>query len=211
MDEGLELKEVRTGLVSGQQRRGGGPSASRSDEAPAPARASGENGSSNGDDASEEDWDEFSDGDGSGYEEGEEHERLLDPNDPDKDGIELRHPATGGSAMFDDDAAMKAAEELEDSPYEEVRAAVHNYDEDLPCNTVRAWTIGLSLVVLGASANTLLSLRSPSIGLGPLVAQIIAYPAGRAWERFAPQKQYHTFGIHWSLNPGPFNVKEHSM
>ncbi|EMR68455.1 putative opt family small oligopeptide transporter protein [Eutypa lata UCREL1] len=193
MDNGHELKEMRTGLVSGRE------------------LGQGSRDSPDDDEDMSEDWDEFSEGNDSDYEEGEEHERLLDPNDPDKDGIELRRPATGGSAMFDDDAAMKAAEELEDSPYEEVRAAVHNYDEDLPCNTIRAWTIGLGLVVIGASANTLFSLRSPSISLGPLVAQIIAYPIGKAWERFMPMKQYQTFGIHWSLNPGPFNIKEHSI
>lgn len=209
MDNGHELKEMRTGLVSGRE-LGQGSSASRSNEAH--VRSHTNQGDSPDDDEDmSEDWDEFSEGNDSDYEEGEEHERLLDPNDPDKDGIELRRPATGGSAMFDDDAAMKAAEELEDSPYEEVRAAVHNYDEDLPCNTIRAWTIGLGLVVIGASANTLFSLRSPSISLGPLVAQIIAYPIGKAWERFMPMKQYQTFGIHWSLNPGPFNIKEHSM
>ena len=31
----------------------------------------------------------------------------------------------------------------EDSPYPEVRAAVRNYDEDVPANTVRAWVIGM--------------------------------------------------------------------
>jgi len=56
---------------------------------------------------------------------------------------------------------------------------VHNYDEDVPCNTVRAWTLGLTLVFIGASMNTLFSLRAPSIGLGALVAQIIAWPLGR--------------------------------
>ena len=191
MADDHELEEIRRGPA-----RGRGPSVSGLHDTV--------------DDDISERWDDFSDR-GDGFEEGEEHERLLDPNDPDKDPIELRRPATGGTAMFDDEAAMKAAEELEDSPYEEVRAAVRNYDEDLPCNTVRAWTIGLCLVVVGASANTLFSLRSPSISLGPLIAQIVAYPIGRAWEQFMPQRRYQTFGISWSLNPGPFNVKEHSM
>lgn len=110
----------------------------------------------------------------------------------------------------DDDAPLKDNDE-EDSPYEEVRAAVRNYDEDLPCNTVRAWVIGLSLVVLGASMNTLFSLRQPSISIGPLVAQIISWPIGHAWARFMPEKRFTTFGIRWSLNPGPFNIKEHSI
>lgn len=81
------------------------------------------------------------------------------------------------SASVDD--AILVAKEEEDSPYPEVRAAVHNYDEDVPCNTIRAWTLGLALVFVGASMNTLFSLRAPSIGLGALVAQIIAWPLGR--------------------------------
>ncbi|CAK7218725.1 hypothetical protein SBRCBS47491_003608 [Sporothrix bragantina] len=102
-------------------------------------------------------------------------------------------------------------EEVEDSPYPEVRAAVHNYDTNLPCNTVRAWVIGLTLVVVGASMNTLFSLRQPSISIGTLVAQIIAWPMGHAWARVMPHRRFNTFGLHWSLNPGPFNVKEHSI
>lgn len=67
-------------------------------------------------------------------------------------------------------------EEVEDSPYPEVRAAVHPYDDpSLPCNTLRAWAIGLSLIFLGASMNTLFSLRSPNISLGALIAQVIAW------------------------------------
>lgn len=106
---------------------------------------------------------------------------------------------------------IKEAEAEEDSPYAEVRAAVHNYDEDLPCNTIRAWVIGLVLVFVGASMNTLFSLRAPSIGLGALVAQIIAWPMGHGWAKVMPKAQYNTFGIKWSLNPGPFNIKEHTI
>ena len=106
---------------------------------------------------------------------------------------------------FDEDV------EQENSPYPEVRAAVRNYDEDLPCNTVRAWAIGMSLIFLGASMNTVFSLRSPSISLGPLIAQVIAWPIGHGWARVMPTKQFNTFGLRWSLNPGPFNIKEHAI
>lgn len=136
-----------------------------------------------------------------------EHERLLDPlggldghDPPSPDGIELK-PL--GSA--DDE------EELEDSPYAEVRAAVRNTDQDLPCNTVRAWTIGLTLVVLGASMNTLFSLRQPTIAIGALIAQVVAYPLGHAWARLMPSRTFTTLGCTWSLNPGPFNAKEHGV
>ncbi|KAM3482364.1 hypothetical protein MY5147_000212 [Beauveria neobassiana] len=94
---------------------------------------------------------------------------------------------------------------------EHVRAAVRNYDEDVPANTVRAWTIGLTLTVIGASMNTLFSLRQPSISIGPLVAQIVAYPLGHAWARLMPAREFRTCGLRWSLNPGPFNIKEHAV
>lgn len=152
-------------------------------------------------------WDEGGvcendDGDGDGDEQGSEHELLMDPNLPGDE--------EGESIEMSQGAARKRRED-QDSPYPEVRAAVRNYDEDLPCNTVRAWTIGLALVVLGASMNTLFSLRQPSIFIGPLVAQIIAWPMGHGWARLMPSRTFTIFGLRWSLNPGPFNIKEHSV
>lgn len=63
-------------------------------------------------------------------------------------------------------------EEKEDSPYEEVRAAVPNYDSLVPANTLRAWVIGLLLSFFGAAVNTIFSLRNPVIGIGVIVAQV---------------------------------------
>ncbi|KAF4981922.1 hypothetical protein FZEAL_2354 [Fusarium zealandicum] len=144
-------------------------------------------------------------------EQGSEYELLLDPNLPPE--YETRRKGSTGDS--DDETALikdhDEDREEEDSPYPEVRAAVRNYDEDLPCNTVRAWTIGLVLVVVGASMNTLFSLRQPSIGIGALIAQIIAWPIGHGWARFMPEREFTTFGITWTLNPGPFNIKEHAI
>jgi hypothetical protein len=148
-------------------------------------------------------------GDDDDEEQGSEHELLLDPNLPEEYETRLRNIPEDRSSV-DDEIAMKRDEE-EDSPYPEVRSAVRNYDEDLPCNTIRAWTLGLTLVVVGASMNTLFSLRSPSIGIGALIAQIIAWPMGHGWAKVMPTRQFTTFGIKWSLNPGPFNIKEHSI
>ncbi|GAO19962.1 hypothetical protein UVI_02046140 [Ustilaginoidea virens] len=136
------------------------------------------------------DWnnDGESDGQSDGNDQDSEYELLMDPNLP-----------------------RDELPDNEDSPYPEVRAAVRNYDEDVPCNTVRAWVIGLTLVFFGAAMNTLFSLRSPSISIGPLLAQIIAWPIGHAWARWAPDKKFTTFGFEWTLNPGPFNIKEHSI
>ncbi|KAJ4860373.1 OPT oligopeptide transporter protein domain-containing protein [Trichoderma breve] len=141
---------------------------------------------------------------------GSEYELLMDPNLPeDHESRRHAHHEDGLS----DDGSKKAEDEddEENSPYPEVRAAVHNYDEDVPCNTVRAWTIGLSLVILGASMNTIFSLRRPAISIGALVAQIIAWPIGHGWARFVPEREFNIFGLKWQLNPGPFNMKEHAI
>jgi hypothetical protein len=61
----------------------------------------------------------------------------------------------------------------------QVRAAVRNYDEDLPANTIRAWTIGLLLTTLVAGINCLFSLGNPSIAITTYVVQLIAYPLGK--------------------------------
>ncbi|KAF5601206.1 sexual differentiation process isp4 [Fusarium pseudoanthophilum] len=141
---------------------------------------------------------------------GSEYEMLMDPNLPDE--YETRRKGSGESG---DEAALLSGdaddEEEENSPYPEVRAAVRNFDEDLPCNTVRAWTIGLTLVTFGASMNTLFSLRQPSISIGPLIAQIVAWPMGHGWAKVVTDREFTTFGITWTLNPGPFNVKEHAI
>lgn len=134
-----------------------------------------------------------------------EHGRLLDP-DRAAGAFEL-----GDRVSLDNGASAFKDPEAENSPYPEVRAAVRNYDEDVPANTVRAWAIGLALTIAGASMNTLFSLRQPSISIGPLVAQIVAYPIGHAWARIMPTREFRTFGVRWSLNPGPFNIKEHAV
>lgn len=114
------------------------------------------------------------------------------------------------SSSIDDEKALDKELE-ENSPYAEVRAAVPNVDEQMPANTIRAWVLGLTLSIFGAGVNTLFSLRNPTISVGTIVAQLVAYAVGKAWAKFLPNRQFQTFGIKWNLNPGPFNVKEHAV
>ncbi|EGX97151.1 small oligopeptide transporter, OPT family [Cordyceps militaris CM01] len=135
----------------------------------------------------------------------QEHGRLLDAD---------HHAAAAGGEAFElseRPGLLLQDPEAEDSPYAEVRAAVRNVDVAVPASTVRAWTIGLGLTVAGAAMNTLFSLRQPSISIGPLVAQIVAYPLGHAWARVVPAREFCTAGRRWSLNPGPFSIKEHAV
>lgn len=59
-----------------------------------------------------------------------------------------------------------------------MRAAVRNYDEDVPANTIRAWIIGLIATTLVSAVNLLFSLRNPSISIYVYVVQLLAYPVG---------------------------------
>ncbi|KAG9323610.1 hypothetical protein KVV02_006899 [Mortierella alpina] len=52
--------------------------------------------------------------------------------------------------------------------------------------------------------------ESPMV-VGALVVQLISYPAGQFMARVLPSMKYRLFGFSFSLNPGPFNVKEHVL
>lgn len=79
-------------------------------------------------------------------EEGSEYELLLDPNLPE----EYTRPSipsiiSGTSSDIEKTGKIFTEDgEEEDSPYPEVRAAVHNYDIDAPCNTVSSFTLWVS-------------------------------------------------------------------
>lgn len=42
-----------------------------------------------------------------------------------------------------------------------------------------------------------------------MVAQLLSLPLGKALEKILPTTRFNTFGYVWSLNPGPFSIKEH--
>ncbi|TPX17527.1 uncharacterized protein E0L32_003170 [Thyridium curvatum] len=106
-----------------------------------------------------------------------------------------------------------AADELfsEDSPYESVRAAVRNTDGGEVANTVRAWVLGMIFVTIGSGLNMFLSMRSPAINFPGIVIQLLVYPFGCLWAKVMPTRVYTTFGVQWTLNTGPFTIKEHAV
>ncbi|KIO27768.1 hypothetical protein M407DRAFT_7102 [Tulasnella calospora MUT 4182] len=107
----------------------------------------------------------------------------------------------------------------EDSPYPEVRASVANTDDpDMPTLTFRMWFIGITLCVLRGCLNLFFSLRWPSPAITETLVAILAYPFGKALDRLLPIR-YWTIplsiplvgGHGFSLNPSPFNIKEHTL
>ena len=104
----------------------------------------------------------------------------------------------------------------DNSPYPEVRAVVSNTDDPtLPCSTIRAWVIGLIFTAGGSACNQFFSPRQPAISLSVYVAQVLAFPIGKAWEKFMPNLFSipipFSGGQRMELNPGPFTQKEHML
>jgi hypothetical protein len=81
--------------------------------------------------------------------------------------IDELHAATHDG---DPEAIKQAhADFIEDSPYEEVRAAVRNTDGGEPANTARAWVLGMLFVTVASGVNMFLSMRSPAINFPNIV------------------------------------------
>ncbi|KAJ5692286.1 hypothetical protein N7462_001709 [Penicillium macrosclerotiorum] len=99
----------------------------------------------------------------------------------------------------------------QNSQYESVRAAVRPTDGGEPANTVRAWILGMFFTTVGSGLNMFLSMRSPAISFPAIVVQLLVYPIGCLWAKLMPTREFTTFGVHWTLNPGPFNIKEHTV
>ncbi|WVW80404.1 OPT family small oligopeptide transporter [Kwoniella bestiolae CBS 10118] len=104
----------------------------------------------------------------------------------------------------------------EDSPYPEVRASVSNIDDpEMPALTFRAWLLGLFFVIIGSGINTFFHFRTPAPYLSPLIVQVIVYPVGKfvAWSLPITTWTLPRFlgGSEFTFNPGPFNIKEHTV
>ncbi|KAF9285273.1 hypothetical protein BGZ68_004000 [Mortierella alpina] len=103
-------------------------------------------------------------------------------------------------------------DEEEDSPIEEVRVTVPNTDDPLvPCNTFRMWFLGLFFTLVISFVNEFFYLRQTSVTIGYSVVALISLPLGHLMARILPTRQFSLFGITFSLNPGPFSIKEHVL
>ncbi|KAJ2756231.1 hypothetical protein GGI19_001010 [Coemansia pectinata] len=93
-----------------------------------------------------------------------------------------------------------------------VRAAVSNKDDpDTPCLTFRSLTLGILFCTGLAFVNQLFYFRANPIALGGYVIQLLSFPLGYLMAKILPRTRFRTFGWEWSLNPGPFSIKEHAL
>ncbi|KAJ7542017.1 hypothetical protein O6H91_10G085700 [Diphasiastrum complanatum] len=105
--------------------------------------------------------------------------------------------------------------EVEDqSPVEQVALTVSTSDDPtLPVYTFRMWTIGIVSCIALAYINQFFSYRTEPITISSVAVQIAALPLGNFMAAILPTKNFRFPGTNWqmSLNPGPFNKKEHVL
>ncbi|KAL3508347.1 hypothetical protein ACH5RR_027748 [Cinchona calisaya] len=105
-------------------------------------------------------------------------------------------------------------EEENDSPIEQVRLTVSPTDNpNLSVLTIRTWILGMLSCVLLAFVNTFFGYRQNNLYVSSVAAQIVTLPLGKLMAATFPAKIIGLPFTKWSfsLNPGPFNLKEHVL
>lgn len=106
------------------------------------------------------------------------------------------------------------SDEVDDSPIEQVRLTVSITDDPtLPCLTFRTWVLGITSCCLLAFLNQFFGYRQNPLYVSSVSAQIAVLPIGRLMAAYLPTNSVRVPGTKWSfsLNPGPFNLKEHVL
>ncbi|CAI9106546.1 OLC1v1005730C1 [Oldenlandia corymbosa var. corymbosa] len=109
---------------------------------------------------------------------------------------------------------LTGQDEEDDSPIEQVRLTVPPTDDPtLPVLTIRTWVLGILSCSILAFVNTFFGYRQNPLGIGSVSAQILTLPIGRLMAATLPDKKIFLPFTNWSfsLNPGPFNLKEHVL
>ncbi|MED6128646.1 OPT superfamily, partial [Stylosanthes scabra] len=101
----------------------------------------------------------------------------------------------------------------ENSPIEQVALTVPTTDDpSLPVLTFRMWVLGMLSCVLLSFLNQFFWYRTEPLSITAISAQIAVVPLGQVMASKITNRVFFK-GKRWefSLNPGPFNVKEHVL
>ncbi|KAF2306061.1 hypothetical protein GH714_010799 [Hevea brasiliensis] len=124
--------------------------------------------------------------------------------------MESKGQTHGDGDLEGEKAANGGSTEHERCPIEEVALVVPETDDPtLPVMTFRAWFLGLTSCVLLIFLNTFFTYRTQPLTISAILMQIGVLPIGKFMARTLPTKEYKIFGWGFTLNPGPFNIKEH--
>jgi OPT family oligopeptide transporter len=133
--------------------------------------------------------------------------------------IQTPPPTAAASAPTDPEKNIPTADEDVDaeelSPVEEVRLTVANTDDPtLPIWTFRMWFLGLISCALLSFLNQFFAYRTEPLIITQITVQVATLPIGRFMASVLPETKFRLPGLgsrSFSLNPGPFNIKEHVL
>ncbi|CAG8704121.1 2547_t:CDS:10, partial [Acaulospora morrowiae] len=102
--------------------------------------------------------------------------------------------------------------EDENSPIPIVSAAVSVKDDpSLPCITFRFWVLSTLFTSLGAAVSEFYYFRSNGGGYSIFFVLLVSYVLGIWMAQVLPKDEIRFYKWKFSMNPGPFNVKEHVL
>ncbi|CAI7638862.1 unnamed protein product [Penicillium manginii] len=77
--------------------------------------------------------------------------------------------------------------------------------------TLRMWVLAIGFCIIASGLNTLYTLRQPSLTISSNAILLLAYPLGKLWEKIVPAWNVPLGAWSFSLNPGHFSTKEHTL
>ncbi|KAK4563675.1 hypothetical protein RGQ29_005998 [Quercus rubra] len=130
--------------------------------------------------------------------------------------IQTPYPNTNSTKPTDPEKDISTIDEDEElCPIEEVRLTVANTDDPtLPIWTFRMWFLGLISCALLSFLNQFFSYRTEPLIITQITVQVAILPIGRFMASVLPKTKFQIPGFgsrSFSLNPGPFNMKEHVL
>jgi len=117
---------------------------------------------------------------------------------------------------YRDDSAISteslAIDENGQASDEEVAANVSTADDpSMLVLTFRSWFLGLLFTCILSFVNQFFWYRTSPLFVGTLVAQLLTYPLGKGMAKILPYGRFRIFRWTFTLNPGPFTIKEHCI
>ncbi|XBI82040.1 hypothetical protein VPH35_090821 [Triticum aestivum] len=99
------------------------------------------------------------------------------------------------------------------SPIEQVRLTVPTTDDPtLPTLTLRVWIIGITGCIIMSLVSVMTGFRQNPVGVPNFVVTILCYSLGKFMASVLPSNlRVRGTRIKISINPGPFNIKEHLL
>lgn len=127
---------------------------------------------------------------------------LLQRSTTTKEGSEVKFDVRMVAAVFDTN-----------STYQEVRAFVDPTDDpNIPCETIRAWFVGLVWACGLAAINQFFAPRQPTITVAVYLSQMFGFGMGRTAAITLPKKVFLAgTRFAFTLNPGPWSLKEQTL